>query len=186
MIDYFIQEVSFLSFTAPNIYWNLKTILHTDNFHVRGWEMSNTQRVVAVSQTYQNFKISETATSSELSEMPNSTNWNTEFDHNCILSSGSKMCINKAIAMLNKMIFQRNFKHPLNNIYILFEYCRKGNVYIYRRGSFNFPTLSYFQSIHHCIWFQTDSRELNKIKLNKRSMSLKDAYPYLRYSVTWK
>ena len=44
MIDYLIQKVSFLNFIAPNIYGNFKTILHTVNFHVRGWEMSNTQR----------------------------------------------------------------------------------------------------------------------------------------------
>ena len=45
---------------------------------------------------------------------------------NCPLSSLSRMYKNKTKALLNKRIFQRNFKHPLNNLNLRFEYNRKG------------------------------------------------------------
>ena len=80
MMDQSIYKVSFLNFIVPNSFWKYQTILHTVNIHVRGWEMSKSQRewitpvsaplqrsygVVAVSQEYQNFKKSETVTLSQ-------------------------------------------------------------------------------------------------------------------------
>ena len=44
MMDYSIHKGSFLNFIAPNSFLKIKTILHTVIFHLRGWEMSETQR----------------------------------------------------------------------------------------------------------------------------------------------
>ena len=44
MMDYSIHKGSFLHLIAPNSFLKIKTILHTVIFHLRGWEMSETQR----------------------------------------------------------------------------------------------------------------------------------------------
>ena len=70
MMDYSIHNVRL----HRTVFTFFKTVLHTVNFHVKGWEMTKTQRegitpiaaplqrsygVVAFSQKYQNLKKSE-------------------------------------------------------------------------------------------------------------------------------